>query len=125
MELQEMRSKLVEWIEEMKHGYRDPKLYMWEFETDEGKEGIRVLLYTESNEYSIVAYPPKGSYRGYLGCIGGSRKPRAGESWSRGNDLADGTFCRKTWTKILSDIVGYELVKIHRPIRELYEVDKQ
>ena len=49
---------------------------------------------------------------GYLGCIVSERKPRAGESWTRGNDLADGDFCEETWLAILRDIVKYEMVKI-------------
>ena len=73
MELQEMKSKLVEWIGQMKHGYRDPKLFLWEFETADGEKknkGIRILLFTENNEYSIVAYPKRGKSKSCTsGCL--------------------------------------------------------
>ncbi len=121
MELQEMKEQLVEWMNLMKYGYRDPELYMYEFENTDNEEGIRMRLFTNDNYYSIVAYHPKGEYKGYLGCQAGSRKSRAGEDWSRGNDLADGEFSKETWIEILRDIIGNELVKIQRPIKLLYE----
>lgn len=52
---------------------------------------------------------------GYLGCIASSRKPRAGEKHTRGNDLADGPLTEETWRRILADIVSYEMVRVHRP----------
>ncbi len=123
MELQEMKEQLIEWMNKMKYGYRDPELYMYECEGHKKEEkGIRIKIFTNDNYYSIIAYPPNNEdYKGYLGCMGGSRKPRTGEDWSRGNDLADGKFSKETWIEILSDIIGYELVKIHRPIKYLYE----
>jgi len=48
----------------------------------------------------------------YLGCAAGTRKPRAGEDWTRGNDLSDGAFTYKTWRKIKNDIIAHELVKV-------------
>ena len=51
---------------------------------------------------------------GYLGCIATTRKPRAGENWNRGNDLADGGYCKETWREIKDDILAYELVKVVR-----------
>lgn len=51
---------------------------------------------------------------GYLGCIASSRKPRAGETWTRGSDLHDGDLNKETWYGILADIVSYESVKIHK-----------
>ncbi|MEE8114809.1 MAG: hypothetical protein V3T23_10710, partial [Nitrososphaerales archaeon] len=51
--------------------------------------------------------------RTYLGCTASSRKPRAGEDWTRGSDLADGDLSLETWNKILGDIVAYELVRVH------------
>ena len=122
MELQKLKDQLIVWMNEMKHGYRDSGIYMAEVIGDYSqRKGFKLKLFTESNEYTIVAYPPVDDYKGYLGAQGGSRKPRAGEDWTRGNDLADGDFSRETWIKILADIVGYELVKIHRPINLLYK----
>ena len=80
-------------------------------EAAEGRVKNKFYLYTKTNRYQIVAIEDdKG---GYLGCQAGTRKPRAGEDWTRGTDLPDGKFTRETWKKILFDIVSYELVKIH------------
>ena len=70
-------------------------------------------IYTEINCYSIMAKCIPGE-KSYLGCIASSRKPRAGETWTRGNDLADGDLSKETWYNILADIVSYESVKIHK-----------
>ncbi len=71
------------------------------------ENGTRFLIFTNENRYSLYAKD------GHLGCQGRSRKPRAGEDWSRGNDLADGPLSEETWRKILGDIISYEMVKIH------------
>ena len=71
----------------------------------------RVRLYTHTNRYAIVATVREDG--GYLGCIANCRKPRAGEDWTRGSDLADGTLSQETWHKILADIVSYEMVRVH------------
>jgi len=68
-------------------------------------------IYTESHRYRINARDSNED-DGYLGCTSSVRKPRAGENWTRGNDLADGKFTRATWERIKNDIVAYELVKI-------------
>ena len=98
------------------------------------KDGVRVSFYTKDHSYHISAIK-KGERKGldfgdkedngYLGCISQTRKPRAGEDWTRGNDLADGDFSKKTWYEILGDIVCYELVRIHRPIRHLYDENSE
>lgn len=51
----------------------------------------------------------------YLGCTVSCRKPRAGEDWTRGNDLSDGKYCYETWQKIKNDIIAFELVKVVNP----------
>ena len=79
----------------------------------EGPEySIRLSLFTDTNEYIIRAV--ERPQNDYLGCISKCRKPRAGENWRRGNDLADGPLSDETWRAILADIVSYELVEIHR-----------
>jgi len=76
-------------------------------------KGWRVNLYTAEHAYSIVAIPcRRDKRRGYLGCTVGSRRARAGEDWTRGNDLADGKFTDKTWRKIKDDMLAYELVPL-------------
>lgn len=72
---------------------------------------FRFNIYTESHRYRINARDSSED-DGYLGCTSSVRKPRAGENWTRGNDLADGKFTRATWERIKSDIIAYELVKL-------------
>lgn len=78
------------------------------------EDRIHFYIYTNEHQYSITANVEEGG-RSYLGCISSNRKPRAGEDWTRGNDLADGDLSLETWNRILGDIVSYELVNVHRP----------
>lgn len=77
------------------------------------KEYYKFFVYTDNNKYAIHAVcPQKGTSidePGYLGCVTQSRKYRPGETWFRGNDLADGPFNEETWRRILADIISYEL----------------
>lgn len=73
----------------------------------------RFSIYTDNNRYAIVAVEHKLG-RSYLGCISQSRKPRAGEDWHRGRDMADGGLSEETWRRILADIVSYEMVRVHK-----------
>lgn len=68
---------------------------------------IRAYLYTDGNCYAIDA-----TQTGYLGCVVSARKPRPGEDWTRGHDLADGKLNDETWNRILRDIIAYELKTI-------------
>lgn len=77
----------------------------------------KVRIYTDNNKYGIIARETNGN-KGYLGCVASSRKPRAGETWTRGSDLADGPLTKETWYRILGDIVSYELVKVHKSTPE-------
>ena len=88
--------------------------------TDEGESNedgsaygfrFKFNIYTEVHCYRISALD-RSEDKGYLGCTVSTRKPRAGEDWTRGNDLADGPFTKETWQKIKNDIVAYELVKL-------------
>ena len=92
---------------------------------------LNLKIYTKDYSYSIFAKLPearkigegklkKGDEAevvndGYLGCIVQTRKPRAGEDWTRGNDLADGSYSKETFEEIVHDIVAYELVKVVKP----------
>jgi hypothetical protein len=90
----------------------------------EGPGLVGVRIYTEVNCYQILArsgydYSPNEPRLqdrpvSYLGCQAGARRPRAGENWTRGNDLADGPLSDDTWNQIMIDIVSYEMVKVHR-----------
>lgn len=83
--------------------------------SDGGTYSFRI--YTSDNSYSITARTYSNG-KSYLGCIASSRKPRAGEDWTRGNDLADGKLSIETWNNILSDIISYELVKVTNIVRK-------
>lgn len=76
-------------------------------------------IFTQTNEYLINAVEKENG--GYLGCVSRCRKSRAGEDWRRGSDLADGKLSVETWYKILEDIIGHELVKVHK--RKVFYVD--
>lgn len=92
------REQLREWLNGLGRRGRDKWLW-W----DNG-DAVTVKLYTDGHCYDIRAKPT------YLGCAVATRKPRPGEDWNRGNDLADGKFCQETWDRILRDIIAYELV---------------
>lgn len=92
-------------------------------------------IYTKNYKYRIACRPVsimKKEFHGgkesgasnspsYLGAQVMSRKPRAGEDWNRGNDLADGPYNRGTWTKIKNDILEYELVKVAKQKEHIYK----
>ncbi len=107
------RSHFLEWLKEIVY-YGDIGDYV-EFVEDSNPPNItKVRVYTHDYKYVIVAK------ENYLGCVYVCRKPRAGEGWSRGRDLPDGKFNRKTWEKIKNSIIKHELVKIAKSAR-LYD----
>jgi hypothetical protein len=74
-----------------------------------------LTIFTDRTEYRIdVRLPSEGRPNGGLACMASARKPRAGETWTRGNDLPDGPLSLDTWHRILASIVSYEMVKVHR-----------
>lgn len=77
------------------------------------EERVHVCIYTDTNRFHINAVW-RAKDDGYLGCTSEARRPRAGEDWHRGSDLADGPLTKGTWHRILADIVSYEMVKVHR-----------
>ncbi len=97
------REKLEEFggeLEGAKYG-RDSK-FIWKYD----EERTNVTLYTDGHSYHITATED------YLGCGVSCRKPRPGEDWTRGSDLADGKLNEETWNRILRDIIAYELKTI-------------
>ena len=83
------------------------------FDLFDKSDDLHFYIYTNENRYSISATVYDDGHT-YLGCTASCRKPRAGEDWTRGSDLADGDLSLKTWTEILGDIVAYELVRVHK-----------
>ena len=112
-----MRSDLGRWqgrqgIEEIKIKPDDP---------EQGRVR-RWRIYTNTKSYSLsVREPYAGS--SYLGCIADARTPRAGETWTRGNDLHDGPLSPETWHRILADIVAYEMVEVHDPAQAFADAE--
>lgn len=80
------------------------------------ERNFSVLFFTDRYSYAIRARPDWKTETegdaGYLGCVASCRKVRAGESWTRGDDLADGPYSEKTWQGILADIVRHEMVAL-------------
>ena len=103
---------LHKWLEELSR-YR--KLEDYIYISDYKKGEIRVKIFTKDHYYTIVAKLPNDKKpNGYLGTYGNCRKPRAGEEWTRGNDLPDGSYSRETWEAFIASLVSYELVKVVR-----------
>lgn len=73
----------------------------------------RLKLYSDVNQYSLHVTVDGDTT--YLGASGASRKPRAGESHTRGSDLSSGTLSEETWDRIKNDIISFELVRIRKP----------
>lgn len=114
MDIEAIKSQLTEWLNRGKY----PKNWSEHMAVvnDSAKDGcVKIVLFTDNNTYIISA-----TTGGYLGCMATSRKPLAGETWTRGSDLADGKFGIETWTNILSDILSYELVPAERPVQEMF-----
>ena len=82
----------------------------------EGPIRVRISLFTERHKYAIVVKKAHVTEAveegGYLGATVNKRASRAGEDWTRGSDLADGSYSEDTWKKILADIVAYEMVRL-------------
>ena len=99
---------------------------------DYKEDRLRLKFFTKEHQYNVSAVlpdrnefipelknPKTFSNDGYLGCISQTRKPRAGEDWNRGNDLADGSYSKETFDKIVYDILAYELVKVAQPVERM------
>jgi len=113
-----MKEQFEEWLKEICRWDRDDWFLHWEGENSSPDEYLGMVnVYTRNNKYRINAKKHKDG-RTYLGCTVSCRMSRAGEDWTRGNDLPDGEFSRKTWERIKNAIVQYELVKIAKPVRQ-------
>lgn len=105
---------LDQWLKELIYP-GDPKDFFKEISGQGStKEVIRKFcFYTDEHKYNIIAVE-RSEDDSYLGCQVSTRKRRAGEDWSRGNDLPDGDFNKKTWDRIIYSIVSYEMVKLSK-----------
>lgn len=73
---------------------------------------MRSKIWTANNKYTINTWIHIDHLPGGLSCGAQSRKFRTGETWTRGNDLADGDFSEETWNRILCSIVKYETEEV-------------
>ena len=113
-----MKQQFQEWLKEICRWNRDDLFLHWKGENSSPGEYLGMVnIYTHNHKYRINAKLHKDGHT-YLGCTVSARMPRAGEDWTRRNDLPDGKFTRETWDKIKNAIVRYELVKIIKPVRE-------
>ncbi|GAI16808.1 unnamed protein product [marine sediment metagenome] len=85
---------------------------------------FRFNIYTETHRYRITAID-RSKDEGYLGCTASTREPRAGEDWTRGNDLPDGKFTRETWEHIKNAIIAYELAELAPKIERAVDEEKE
>ena len=95
-----------------------------ECDSDQGEERISITVFTNDHAYHIKGRDVYGE-SGYLGAVMSNRKPRAGEDWTRGRDLADGNFTKATWEKIKDDIIGCELVPLEIDDSQKEEVSEE
>ena len=98
------KKQLQEWLEEFVRYGVEP-LRRLRFSVTDDHRG-KVIFCTAMHTYAIVFSHT------YLGCVASSRTERAGENWTRGSDLPDGTFSRETFDKIMQAIVAYEMVDL-------------
>ena len=92
------------------------------------QDGIfhRWLLYTNEHCYSlVVCFDEPTIEENYFGCTVTTRRPRAGEDWTRGNDLPDGRLTLETWQYIKNAIIRYELENLSPAIRHETPMEEQ
>ena len=108
-----MKTKVKETVEQFlkdvtPYGRRDDFLQFIE-----GDSFLRWIIFTNDHRYSIVAtFDKEPLETNYFGCTATTRKPRAGENHTRGNDLPDGELTQETWQRIKNAIIKYEVVNL-------------
>ena len=89
-------------------------------DTDDPQRGfVTMCTATRSYRLSFVAHEDGSAY---LGCTMSSRIVRAGETWTRGNDLPDGEFARHTFDRITKSILALEFVTLELEQRPTEDV---
>ncbi len=101
--------QLIAWLKGLRY-FSPKKVHVVEY----SDEKLVVKLYTDEHYYQITA-----TAGGYLGCTASTRKPRPGESWTRGNDLPDGKFSKAVFDSIIGAIVFYEAEEVMEDIQQL------
>jgi len=104
------KSQFLGWLKEICPG-DDLERYC-QILDDSNPPGDMSVRFFSKNYYYTINVHTKSGEASYLGAFVGCRKPRAGETWHRGNDLPDGKFSKETWDKIKHAMIRYELVKV-------------
>lgn len=74
-------------------------------------ERLGLKWYTRDSLISVrIRLPGQGCDNGYIGAIRHARAPRPGETWTRGNDMADGPYCKETWDRVIADAAFCDIV---------------
>jgi hypothetical protein len=104
----------LDWLDKFGYNRLANKIKIEEdgVEEDSGSRRVRLSLYTQHHRYAITAINSKKEVPSYLGCIGYTRAPYAGENHIRSYDLSDGRLTKETWQNIKDDILAYELVNM-------------
>jgi len=112
---QEKVNKLAykDWLKEIFPYGNEESYVRYEDKEEKLSNRKRLYIYTHDNVYAITV-EWREENNGYLGCVVSCRKPRAGEDWTRGNDLPDGPYSYETWKKIKNAIIKHELVKVSK-----------
>ena len=110
-------------VEELKGWFeRDLKSASWDENVevdDSDPNNVTIRLYTQTNEYTLKVVPrDEGIPR--LNCTVRPRKPRAGLPAAAPRPLLrnpqfPNRLNERTWRRLLGAIVGFELVRVHRP----------
>jgi len=116
--MEKLKEQLIEWLSEYARFLKVENFVHIVKNTD---EHFIVHIFTRENRYQINVHyrADKKICKTYLGGGRSTRKPRAGEDWTRGNDLSDGPFSKEVFEKIMQGILGMELVKVVKPVEFL------
>ena len=107
--IEAVEKTLKDWIWTGKHA--STSNFTIKIEEDGGRSFVRLKFVTITNSYSVRAFPPRKDGSTYMCCEYSNREPNPGETWTRGGDLADGSFNKETWDRIVADILSVELAE--------------
>lgn len=82
---------------------------MLTFKSTQSDDSYYAVFFTTTHSYHIHCRDNGVGVKGYLGATMSNRTPRVGEDWTRGADLADGSFTKDTFHEIVLGIIGIEM----------------
>lgn len=79
----------------------------------EPEDVLKLKWYTRDSLISVTVRLPSPEHeRGYIGAVRECRSPRPGETWVRGNDMADGPYAHETWLRVIADAAFCDLLPL-------------